>query len=207
MAVCSLFHVANTNLQLRSAFTLGSTGIRGSIYLECQMNKNLLDLLAKTSGIIRTAQGILSKKIDPNEYQNLLHMKAINFNIAVGNWVQIKRGTFRLASIIIEKQIERRICKYRLKLLCCLKPEIEKEVLLLKVRRECGFVYVWENRECGLKRSGRQIASVGKKAFITGNTGIASELWEIQLVFEGHRKAWHIRVLFFYGGRPGRVFR
>lgn len=84
MAVCSLLH-ASTNLQLRSAFTRGS--IRGSIYL--------LDLLAKTSGIIRTAQGILSKKIDPNEYHDLLRMKKIEFNIAVGNWVQIKKGIYK----------------------------------------------------------------------------------------------------------------
>ena len=59
------------------------------------MNKNLLDLLAKTSGIIRTAQGILSKKIDPKEYHNLLRMKTIKFNIAVGNWVQIKKGMYK----------------------------------------------------------------------------------------------------------------
>ena len=49
------------------------------------MNKSLLDLLAKTSGIIHTAQGVLSKKIDPGEYHNLLHMKTIKFNIAVDN--------------------------------------------------------------------------------------------------------------------------
>ena len=59
------------------------------------MNKSLLDLLAKTSGIIRTAQGVLSKKIDPGEYHNLLRMKTIKFNIAVDNWVQIKKGKYK----------------------------------------------------------------------------------------------------------------
>ena len=87
-----MLHVADANIQLRSAFTRGS--IRGSIYLECQMNKNLLDLLAKTSGIIHTAQGVLSKKIDPREYHDLLRMKTIKFNIAVDNWVQIKKGKY-----------------------------------------------------------------------------------------------------------------
>ena len=59
------------------------------------MNKNLLDLLAKTSGIIHTAQGVLSKKIDPREYHDLLRMKTIKFNIAVDNWVRIKKGKYK----------------------------------------------------------------------------------------------------------------
>lgn len=93
MAVCSLLRVDSTKLQLRSAFTRGS--IRGSIYLECQMNKNLLDLLAKTSGIIRTTQGIFSNKIDPTEYHDLLSMKTIKLNIDIGTWVQIKKGIYK----------------------------------------------------------------------------------------------------------------
>jgi hypothetical protein len=59
------------------------------------MNKDLLNLLAKTSGIIRTAQGVLSKKIDAKDYHDLLRMKTIGFNIAVGNWVHIKKGIYK----------------------------------------------------------------------------------------------------------------
>lgn len=59
------------------------------------MNKNLLDLLAKTSGIIRTAEGVLSKKIDAKDYHDLLRMKTIGFNIAVGNWVRIRKGIYK----------------------------------------------------------------------------------------------------------------
>ena len=59
------------------------------------MNNQLGDLLRKTSGIIHSPQGIHSKKIDPTEYQDLLYMKSAKTDVAVGNWVQVKRGIYK----------------------------------------------------------------------------------------------------------------
>ena len=59
------------------------------------MNKDLLHLLTKTPGVIRTAQGIYSKKIDPKEYHDLLRMKTIKLDIAIDSWVQIKKGIYK----------------------------------------------------------------------------------------------------------------
>jgi transcription elongation factor len=59
------------------------------------MTNELLELLAKTTGIIRTSNGILSKKIDPAEYPDLLCMKTIKFDVTVGQWIKIKTGNYK----------------------------------------------------------------------------------------------------------------
>jgi hypothetical protein len=59
------------------------------------MTNELLELLSKTTGIIRTSKGILSKKIDPAEYPDLLSMKTVKFDITVGQWVKIKKGNYK----------------------------------------------------------------------------------------------------------------
>lgn len=59
------------------------------------MNQNLQKLLEKTPGIIHTRQGIRTRKIDCADYQDLLRMKTVDHNPAIGNWVQVKKGIYK----------------------------------------------------------------------------------------------------------------
>ena len=59
------------------------------------MTNELIQLLSRTTGIICTSKGIMSKKIDPTEYPDLLCMKTVKFDITVGQWVKIKRGNYK----------------------------------------------------------------------------------------------------------------
>ena len=59
------------------------------------MNDHLHDLLTKTPGIIHGIQGLRSRKIDPTEYRDLLHMKSPKININVGCWVRVNKGIYK----------------------------------------------------------------------------------------------------------------
>lgn len=69
--------------------------IRGSVYLECQMNPGLRQLLERIPGILRTRAGVLSKCIPHLDGVRLLRMKEAQSSIGAGDWVRIKRGIYK----------------------------------------------------------------------------------------------------------------
>jgi transcription elongation factor len=91
--VIALLHMANSTHDLRSAFTRGS--IRGSIYLECQMNGQLLNLLKIIPGLSRANRGTQMRRIDFADYTNLLCMESLKFSPAIGNWVRVRKGIYK----------------------------------------------------------------------------------------------------------------
>jgi transcription antitermination factor NusG len=92
-AVFYLLQQAEAEHQLRSAFTRGS--IRGWIYLEANMNGNLLQLLRLTPGVISSRQGVLRYIIDPSDWLKMLTMHDPRTIFQVGNWVRVGKGRYK----------------------------------------------------------------------------------------------------------------
>lgn len=88
-----LFNAAQPQHELLSATMRDS--LRGSIYLECQMNKELIQLLNNTLGIIRTRSGILYSQVDSEERIRILKMKEVEKIISPGKWLTITKGLYR----------------------------------------------------------------------------------------------------------------
>ncbi|KAF8169926.1 hypothetical protein BJ912DRAFT_933537 [Pholiota molesta] len=88
-----LLEAAQPYHELRSVSMRGS--IRGCVYLECQMTRDLIDLLKKTPGIKQTHQGLRSRQIDNTDYVSLFTMIDSGTDFAVGNWVIVKKGLYK----------------------------------------------------------------------------------------------------------------
>lgn len=95
LVVASLLNTVTDVHCLRSAFTRGT--LRGSVYLECQMNDALIALLHMTPGVVRTQMGLRYHLVDPAENLSLLTMKELRNKgaVASGKWVRISKGLYR----------------------------------------------------------------------------------------------------------------
>lgn len=92
IAVISLLGTTGPSHQLWSAFMRGS--IQGSIYLECTMNTELVNLLRITPGVIRSHQGVHCQMVDPTEQVDLLKMRSDKDEVKVSDWVLVKNGLY-----------------------------------------------------------------------------------------------------------------
>lgn len=79
--------------ELRSAFTPGH--IRGYVYLECSMNKHLVDLLSKIPGIICTREGLKHQLIELADRPKLLTLPQNKRSVGIGQWVRILQGQYK----------------------------------------------------------------------------------------------------------------
>ncbi len=77
---------------LRSALARGST--RGYVYLECNLNASLLQLLDNSPGVIRTGTGIIRSQVDSLDCEKLLLMKSVK-PIVKAEWVRVKTGAYK----------------------------------------------------------------------------------------------------------------
>lgn len=93
IVLSSLLLLVRQEHQLRSAFTRGS--IRGCVYLECDMNNDLVRLLQRIPAILRTKQGVLRNKINPEDQLKLLRMISVDTLVEAGKWVQVKKGLYK----------------------------------------------------------------------------------------------------------------
>ena len=92
-AVISLLQRATSEHQIRSAFTRGS--IRGSIYVEGNLDANMMSLLNSTPGIIRKQSGIPRQIIDPSDWMKLLTMQDSMTVVKANQWIRIRNGTYK----------------------------------------------------------------------------------------------------------------
>ena len=92
-AVFYLLQRAEAEHQLRSAFTRGS--IRGWIYLEANINNNLLQLLSLTPGVNSPRVGILRHLVDSSDWLKMLTMHDPRTVFQVGNWVRVGKGKYK----------------------------------------------------------------------------------------------------------------
>ena len=59
------------------------------------MTPELIHLLERTPGIIRTRQGIRCGGIEPSDFTRLLTMKKPTTNLKEGEWAQVRRGLYK----------------------------------------------------------------------------------------------------------------
>jgi len=88
--VFSLFELVAPRHELRSAFA--DRRVRGWIYLEATMNKDLGRLLKITAGVISTRCGLVYQRADHSEGLKLLKMTS---DMQVGKWVKVQRGIYK----------------------------------------------------------------------------------------------------------------
>jgi hypothetical protein len=91
-AVFSLLERA-TQHHIRSAFTRGS--IRGAIYVEGNLDADVISLLTLTPGIIRTRSGVQRQLIDPSDWVKLLTMQDPILVVKEGQWIQVRNGVYK----------------------------------------------------------------------------------------------------------------
>src|SRR5271168_1089029 len=74
--------------QLRSAFMRNS--IHSWVYLEMTMNKDLVQHLLLSPGIVCRNAGIIREQVNFADWT-----KVLNSNLAVGDWVRVLKGTYK----------------------------------------------------------------------------------------------------------------
>ena len=82
--------------QLRSVFMHNS--IRGWVYLETTMNEDLIRHLQLSPGVVnRHNADIIWEQVDFADWTTVLsqHNSDTNSNLAVGDWVQVHKGTYK----------------------------------------------------------------------------------------------------------------
>lgn len=89
----SLFDAATSVHELRSAFTPGH--IRGYVYLECTMNRQLVQLISTIPGITRTRQGFSYQAIDLEDRPKVLTLPKNKGSVSVRQWVRITKGLYK----------------------------------------------------------------------------------------------------------------
>ena len=92
-AVIYLLQIASSEHQIRSAFTRGS--LRGSIYVEGNLDANMVSLLNLTPGIIRNQSGVVRQLIDPSDWVKLLTMQDPVSVVKAGQWIRIRNGVYK----------------------------------------------------------------------------------------------------------------
>jgi transcription antitermination factor NusG len=90
-----LMQTAVPRHQLRSAFMRNS--VHGWVYLETTMNKDLVQHLLLSPGVVRRNAGIIREQLDFADWTKVLsqHHSAPNSNLAVGDWVRVLKGTYK----------------------------------------------------------------------------------------------------------------
>ena len=91
-AVFSLLERA-TQHQIRSAFTRGS--VRGAIYVEGNLDADMISLLNLTPGIIRNRSGVVRQLIDPSDWLKLLTMHDPISVVKAGQWIRVLKGVYK----------------------------------------------------------------------------------------------------------------
>lgn len=91
--VFSLLRTAVAGQGLRSAFTRGS--LRGWIYVEAILTPEVIGLLERTPGIIRTRHGLVRDGIDISEWTKMLTMKTPNINVKLNDWARVEKGAYK----------------------------------------------------------------------------------------------------------------
>src|ERR1700678_2486625 len=90
-----LMQTAVPRHQLRSAFMRNS--VHGWVYLETTTNKDLVQHLLLSPGIVCRNAGIIREQLDFADWTKVLsqHHSAPNSNLAVGDWVRVLKGTYK----------------------------------------------------------------------------------------------------------------
>jgi hypothetical protein len=91
-AVFSLLE-RGTQHQIRSAFTRGS--IRGAIYVEGNLDADMISLLSLTPGIILKRSGVVRQLIDPSDWLKLLTMQDPISVVNAGQWIRVRKGVYK----------------------------------------------------------------------------------------------------------------
>ena len=91
-AIIYLLQRATSDHRIRSAFTRGS--VRGSIYVEGNLDANLILLLNSTPGIIRKQSGVVRQSIDPSDWVNLLTMQDPMTVVKACQWIRVRSGVY-----------------------------------------------------------------------------------------------------------------
>ena len=91
-AIFSLLEKA-THHQIRSAFTHGS--ILGAIYVEANLDADMISLLNLTPGIVRNRSGVVRQLIDPCDWVKLLTMQDPVLMVKAGQWVRVLKGAYK----------------------------------------------------------------------------------------------------------------
>ena len=80
--------------QIRSAFTRGS--IRGAIYVEGNLDADMISLLKLTPGIVvRQKSGVERQLIDPSDWVKLLTMQDPISAVKAGQWIRVRNGVYK----------------------------------------------------------------------------------------------------------------
>lgn len=91
-ALLFLLEQATTIHEVRSAFACEL--IRGWVYLECTMNRDLVSLLERTPGIVQSRQGLQWRNIPFSDWTNTLSMRPSSTVPQQGKWVRVRNGTY-----------------------------------------------------------------------------------------------------------------
>ena len=91
-AIFSLLERVNKH-QIQSAFTHGS--VRGTIYVEGNLDDDVISLLNLTPEIIWKQSGIVHQLIDPSNWVKLLTMQDPIFEVKAGQWIQVRKGMYK----------------------------------------------------------------------------------------------------------------
>lgn len=92
-AVMAIYHMSSNKHVIRSAFTRGS--IRGHIYVECEMDHTVQQLLLRLPGVRLIQGGIRAKLISPKDHTKLLTMKNVSGGVEIHSWVRVREGLYK----------------------------------------------------------------------------------------------------------------
>jgi hypothetical protein len=92
-AVFYLLQRATSEHQIRSAFTRGS--VRGSIYVEGDLDANMISLLNLAPGIVRKRSGVVRQIIDPSDWVKLLNMQDPMTVVKASQWIRVRNGVYK----------------------------------------------------------------------------------------------------------------
>jgi hypothetical protein len=86
-------HERATQHQIRSAFTRGS--VRGAIYVEGNLDADMISILSLTPGVVRKRSGVVRQLIDPSDWVKLLTMQDPTLRVKAGQWIRVRNGLYR----------------------------------------------------------------------------------------------------------------
>ena len=79
--------------RIRSAFTRGS--IRGAIYVEGNLDADMISLLNLTPGIVRGQSDVVRELIEPSDWVKLLTMQDPFSVVQAGQWIRVRKGVYK----------------------------------------------------------------------------------------------------------------
>lgn len=84
---------AKSKHELLSVFT--PANVPGYVYLECNMNRDLQDLLRRSPGVVLFQNEIVRKPIEITDRVKLFNVKTPCSDFSQGDWIRVTRGAYK----------------------------------------------------------------------------------------------------------------